>query len=191
MRAAAASCSNFPHGEYVPVSGAGRAPAAARLLAPVRRGGAVKRAADRGRRASCCSLAGAGVAYYLHVKQQSRDVKGSSTVEFVTTQEAVPPPPKEPGVAWPTYGHDPRAAAVRERRHARAAVQARLDVPRAEPRRVSAGRRVRAPLLRQQRGRAVRDRREERPQARWKYVSHRCVAASPARRPAMSSTRRS
>ena len=53
-------------------------------------------------------LAGAGVAYYLHVKQQSRDVKGSSTVEFVTTQEAVPARPKEPGVAWPTYGHDPQ-----------------------------------------------------------------------------------
>ena len=30
--------------------------------------------------------AGAGVAYYLHVKQQSRDVQGSSTVEFVTTE---------------------------------------------------------------------------------------------------------
>ena len=53
---------------------------------------------------------GAGAAYYVHVKSQSRDVKGSSTVEFVTT-EAAPPPPKEPGVAWPTYGHDA------ERRH--------------------------------------------------------------------------
>ena len=50
--------------------------------------------------------AGGGlVAWYLHVKQASRDVKGSSTVEFVTTQEA-PPPPPEPGIAWPTYGHD-------------------------------------------------------------------------------------
>ena len=36
----------------------------------------------------------------------ARDVKGSSTVEFVPT-ETVPPKPKEPGVAWPTYGHDP------------------------------------------------------------------------------------
>ncbi len=52
------------------------------------------------------ALAGGGVAYYLHVKSQAKDVKGSSTVEFVTT-EAAPPPPKEPGVAWPTYGHDP------------------------------------------------------------------------------------
>jgi outer membrane protein assembly factor BamB len=51
------------------------------------------------------ALVGAGVAYYLHVKHAGRDVKGSSTVEFVTTQ-AAPPPPPEPGIAWPTYGHD-------------------------------------------------------------------------------------
>ena len=49
---------------------------------------------------------GGGVAYYLHVKHLARDVKGSSTVEFVPT-ETVPPKPEEPGVAWPTYGHDP------------------------------------------------------------------------------------
>ena len=51
------------------------------------------------------ALLGAAVAYYLHVQQQARDVKGSSTIEFVTT-EAAPPPPKEPGIAWPTYGYD-------------------------------------------------------------------------------------
>lgn len=50
-------------------------------------------------------LVGAGVAYYLHVQQQARDIKGSSTVEFVTT-EAAPPPPPEPGISWPTYGYD-------------------------------------------------------------------------------------
>jgi len=48
---------------------------------------------------------GAGIAWYLHVKHASRDVQGSSTVEFVTTN-ATPPPPPEPGIAWPTYGHD-------------------------------------------------------------------------------------
>jgi outer membrane protein assembly factor BamB len=48
---------------------------------------------------------GALAAWYLHVKHASRDVKGSSTVEFVTTQPP-PPPPPEPGIAWPTYGHD-------------------------------------------------------------------------------------
>ena len=51
------------------------------------------------------ALVGAGVAYYLHIQQQARDIKGSSTIEFVTTEAAVPPPP-EPGIAWPTYGHD-------------------------------------------------------------------------------------
>src|SRR5438067_5351297 len=50
-------------------------------------------------------LAGAGIAYYVHIKHASRDVKGSSTVEFVTT-EAAPPPPPGPGIAWATYGHD-------------------------------------------------------------------------------------
>ena len=44
--------------------------------------------------------------WYLHVKHASRDIQGSSTVEFHPTQ---PPPPKpvEPGIAWPLYGHDP------------------------------------------------------------------------------------
>ena len=48
---------------------------------------------------------GAALAWYLHLRDASRDVNGSSTVEFVTT-EAAPPPPPEPGIAWPTYGHD-------------------------------------------------------------------------------------
>jgi outer membrane protein assembly factor BamB len=51
------------------------------------------------------AAAGAALAWYLHLKRASRDVKGSSTVEFVTTQ-AAPPPPPEPGIAWPTYGRD-------------------------------------------------------------------------------------
>ena len=48
---------------------------------------------------------GAGLGYYLYLKHASRDIRGSSTVEFVTTQ-AVQPPPPEPGVAWPMYGYD-------------------------------------------------------------------------------------
>jgi outer membrane protein assembly factor BamB len=49
---------------------------------------------------------GIGVAYYLHVKHAGRDIRGSSTVEFVPT---VPPPPKVsvPNIPWPMYGHDP------------------------------------------------------------------------------------
>ena len=50
---------------------------------------------------------GAGVVYVLHVLQQGRDIRGSSTTQFTPTE--VPPAsvkPKEPGVAWPEYGHD-------------------------------------------------------------------------------------
>src|ERR1700704_1724831 len=48
---------------------------------------------------------GIGVAYYLHVKHAARDIRGSSTVEFVPT---VPSPPKAsvPNIPWPMYGHD-------------------------------------------------------------------------------------
>jgi outer membrane protein assembly factor BamB len=51
------------------------------------------------------AIGGGLAAWYLNVKRESRDVKGSSTVEFVTT-EAEAPPPSEPGIAWPTFGHD-------------------------------------------------------------------------------------
>jgi outer membrane protein assembly factor BamB len=50
-------------------------------------------------------IVGGGAAWYLHVQHQARDIKGSSTIEFATTQ-AAPPPPEEPGIAWPTYGFD-------------------------------------------------------------------------------------
>jgi outer membrane protein assembly factor BamB len=53
---------------------------------------------------------GAAVGWYLHIKHASRDIRGSSTVEFVTTN-AAPSPPPEPGIAWATYGFD--AARVR------------------------------------------------------------------------------
>ncbi len=57
------------------------------------------------------AIVGAGAGYYLHVKHASRDIHGSSTIEFVTT-EAAPPRPKEPGVVWPTYGFDPQRRRV-------------------------------------------------------------------------------
>ena len=44
--------------------------------------------------------------WFLHVHRQARDIRGSATKEFVPT-ELPPPEPKEPGVAWPTYGYDP------------------------------------------------------------------------------------
>jgi outer membrane protein assembly factor BamB len=54
---------------------------------------------------------GLAVAYMLHVRHESRDIRGSSTIEFTTTTTTatplVVPGPKEPGVAWAMYGHDP------------------------------------------------------------------------------------
>jgi len=124
------------------------------------------------------ALAGVGVAYYLHVQQQSRDVKGSSTVEFVTT-EAAPPPPKEPGIIWPTYGYD-----AQRQRFARSIslgppfkrvwtfrAQSLVEFPPV----VGYGRLFFAnnagTLF------AVGAKNGKRA---WKYKSHRCLAASPA-----------
>jgi outer membrane protein assembly factor BamB len=121
---------------------------------------------------------GLGVGYYLHVKSQSRDVKGSSTVEFVTT-DALPPPPKEPGVAWPTYGHDA------ERRHFANGVtlappfrrawtfraQALVEFPPA----VAYGRLFFANNAGTMFAIGAKNGKRA-----WKYVSGRCVAASPA-----------
>jgi outer membrane protein assembly factor BamB len=65
-------------------------------------------------------LAGAAAAYYFYERHQSRDIRGSSTVEFVLTEPA-PRPPKKPKprpgsrtpaaltrVDWPTFGYDAR-----------------------------------------------------------------------------------
>jgi outer membrane protein assembly factor BamB len=62
--------------------------------------------------------AGAVAAYVLQKQEEAEDVRGSSTVEFVTTDEPEeepepPPTPTEPeqqeealGIVWPTYGYD-------------------------------------------------------------------------------------
>jgi outer membrane protein assembly factor BamB len=48
---------------------------------------------------------GAGFgAYALYFTHEFRDIRGSSSVEFVTTQ--APPPGRPEGVAWPRYGFD-------------------------------------------------------------------------------------
>ena len=61
--------------------------------------------------------AGAAGAYVLQKRQASADVRGSSTEEFVVTDEPEPEPPppptttskggkpKGPGIVWPTYGY--------------------------------------------------------------------------------------
>ncbi len=124
------------------------------------------------------AVTGAGIAYYLHVKGQARDVQGSSTVEFVPT-ETVPTKPKEPGVAWPTYGHDAErlrfangsSLAPPFRRvwtfHARSLVEF--------PPAVAYGRLFFANNAGVMFGVGAANGRRA-----WTYVSHRCVAASPA-----------
>src|SRR3954468_19950586 len=49
------------------------------------------------------AFVGAALTWYVHLKHAERDIRGSSTVEFVPT---APPPsaPKEPGVAWAMWG---------------------------------------------------------------------------------------
>jgi outer membrane protein assembly factor BamB len=51
-------------------------------------------------------LAGLVAAYVLYKKHQSRNVHGSSTQEFVTTEAKPPPKPRPAGIIWPMYGYD-------------------------------------------------------------------------------------
>jgi outer membrane protein assembly factor BamB len=61
-------------------------------------------------------LVGAALAFYLYKKHQGRDIRGSSTIEFVPTETAPapkPPPKPPPGkpaaltrVDWPLNGYD-------------------------------------------------------------------------------------
>jgi outer membrane protein assembly factor BamB len=124
------------------------------------------------------AVAGLAVAYYLHVKHASRDIKGSSTVEFVTT-EAAPPPPKEPGIAWPTYGHDAErqrfangiSLAPPFRRLWTFRAQSLVEFPPA----VGYGR-----IFFANNGGVFFAVGAKNGKRAWKFVSHRCVAASPA-----------
>jgi outer membrane protein assembly factor BamB len=123
-------------------------------------------------------LAGAGVAWYVHIKHAGRDVKGSSTVEFVTT-EAAPPPPPGPGIVWPTYGHDQErqrfargiSLAPPFRRAWMFRAQALVEFPPA----VAYGRLFFANNNGVMYAIGARNGKRA-----WSYDSHRCVAASPA-----------
>ena len=44
--------------------------------------------------------------YVLAKQQESADVQGSSTQEFIETQAPVPKLPPLPGIAWPMWGFD-------------------------------------------------------------------------------------
>ena len=50
-------------------------------------------------------VAGAGAAYYFYKRHQARDIRGSSSIEFVTT-EGPKPVKVEKGIDWPMYGYD-------------------------------------------------------------------------------------
>ena len=124
------------------------------------------------------ALLGGGLAYYLHVSHQARDVKGSSTVEFVPTA-APPPAPKEPGVAWPTYGHDPARShfangiglAPPFRKAWTFPARTLVEFPPA----IAYGRLFFANNAGVLFAVGAKNGRKA-----WKYVSHRCVASSPA-----------
>jgi outer membrane protein assembly factor BamB len=124
------------------------------------------------------ALIGAGVAYYLEIKQQARDIKGSSTVEFITTEAASPPPP-EPGIAWPTYGHDAErqrfangvSLAPPFKREWTYRAQSLIEFPPV----IGYGR-----LFFANGAGVVISIGAKNGKRAWKYVSHRCVAASPA-----------
>jgi outer membrane protein assembly factor BamB len=49
--------------------------------------------------------AGAVVGYVLYKRHESRNIRGSSTQEFVTT-EVTKPARRAPEIVWPTYGYD-------------------------------------------------------------------------------------
>jgi outer membrane protein assembly factor BamB len=54
------------------------------------------------------AAAGAGGAFVLYRLHQGRNIQGSSTVQFTST-EVPPPPPKaarREGIVWPVYGYD-------------------------------------------------------------------------------------
>src|SRR6266702_759694 len=124
-------------------------------------------------------LAALGGAGFLYRKHQGRDIRGSSSVEFVQTE---PKAAKEPvGVTWPMYGYD--AARLRAplgfKVHPpfrRAPVwifraQALLEFPPvvAYSRIYIVNNAGTVYALNQQSGKVL-----------WKYRTHRCSAASPA-----------
>jgi outer membrane protein assembly factor BamB len=50
--------------------------------------------------------AGFGAGYYVAKQQESADVQGNATQEFVETQAPAPKPTPLPGIAWPMWGFD-------------------------------------------------------------------------------------
>jgi outer membrane protein assembly factor BamB len=124
-------------------------------------------------------LAGGAILAYALIRQhQSRDIRGSSTVEFVTTDVTeVEPVVKAPDIAWPMYGYDERRLRVSPYRHRppyqgvwRFRARTLLEFPPA----IAHGRlyfaNAAGTLF------AVSARTGKRA---WRYRARRCVAASP------------
>lgn len=127
--------------------------------------------------------AGALAAFLFYERHIGRDIRGSSTIEFNTTEAAptAPPPPrgKRQGIVWPTFGFDP------ERNHVGPAARLRppfrrvwtsgdstlLEFPPA----IAYGRLYVADGA----GRVLAVSTKTGARA-WTYDSHRCQAASPA-----------
>jgi len=122
---------------------------------------------------------GAVAAYVLYKRHQSRNIRGSSSVEFVTTEKARPRTPAElRQIPWPTYGRD-------EERQ-RVAVDIRLRPPFRRlwvagggsllefPPAVGYGRLYISNNSGSLFALSARTGRRA-----WVYVSHRCTAASP------------
>jgi outer membrane protein assembly factor BamB len=124
-------------------------------------------------------LIAAAVAAYLYRKHQGRDIRGSSTVEFVNTE---PKAVKEPqDVTWPLYGYD--AA----RRRAPLGFKLRPPFRKHPVWTFRAGALLEFPpviaygrLYIANNAGTVFSLDESRGKVRWKYRSHRCSAASPA-----------
>jgi outer membrane protein assembly factor BamB len=124
-------------------------------------------------------LVAAGGAFVLYRTHQGRNVRGSSTEEFVTTETAARAAPGENKVVWPMFGFD----ASRRR----APDDIRLRPPFRTRWYVSGGALVEFPpaiaygrLYFANRVGAVYAVSTDRPRVDWKFHSGRCAAASPA-----------
>src|SRR5947207_1251058 len=121
-------------------------------------------------------LGGVVAAVVIHRLHAERNIRGSSTEEFVTTTPPTRPPPL--GTPWPQYGFDP----TRDR-----SVQLSLRPPYRRVWRYSAGSLVEFPpaigygrlYFSTNSGKFIAVNAKTGKRA-WKYLSGRCVAASPA-----------
>jgi outer membrane protein assembly factor BamB len=121
-------------------------------------------------------VGGALAAYVVHRLRQGADVRGSTTVEYVTTEPKPAPPP--PSVPWPTYGYSPDR--TRD-------VPLAIRPPFRQLWRYQAGSLIEFPpavgyhrLFFSTNGGTFTAISERTGKYAWRYRSHRCVAASPA-----------